>query len=374
MATVPDAVITGTVIESSWGNDVRAGFAENPAYLAEAAGDLFVASGAGAIERLAIGPTGTALMVGGAGLAYGSPRAMGLLSILANDPAYPFNGGSSTDVVISTDTEWDDGDYPDRIVQARKLTIAAGQTLTLRGGPWYLFLDEIEFGDTDSHISGDGPDGSAIQADNDLDIAGGYRSATAIGSGGCGGVTIIIVANSITGADGVISANGGDGFTNGASPASSGSSNGNGAARSGGRLGYYNTSGANQNTSADDLHGNTQSLASTAAGGYGNGIGNGGGAHGSGSPGGGQTKDWITPNDVILSALYGVRGGGGGGVGMDNSPIGVGAGGGGGGAVLVFVVDLSATPTIEANGGGGVGSGSGSGADGGAGYVEIVEV
>lgn len=53
MATLPDVAVTGTVIEAAWGNDVRAAVTENPAYLAAAQGDLFRATGAGAIERFA---------------------------------------------------------------------------------------------------------------------------------------------------------------------------------------------------------------------------------------------------------------------------------------------------------------------------------
>lgn len=55
MSTLPDVAITGAVIESQWGNDVRTAIMENPAYLAQAAGDLFVGNGPGVLRRLAVG-------------------------------------------------------------------------------------------------------------------------------------------------------------------------------------------------------------------------------------------------------------------------------------------------------------------------------
>lgn len=62
MATLPIVAVTGAVIAASWGNDARTGLTENPANLATAKGDVFAATAAGAIARVAVGADQTFLV------------------------------------------------------------------------------------------------------------------------------------------------------------------------------------------------------------------------------------------------------------------------------------------------------------------------
>lgn len=66
-------VVTGTAIASAWGNQVRANQALTPAALATASGQLFRATGAGAIEAFDIGSSGQSLIVSGGLPVWGTP-------------------------------------------------------------------------------------------------------------------------------------------------------------------------------------------------------------------------------------------------------------------------------------------------------------
>jgi|GEM_PF-5306204 len=325
---------------------------------------------------------------------------------MTGDGRFPHNGRSEADVTISSDTTWDETDYPGRLVQLDTLTVNAGITLTLEGGPWFLFIDEIVFGDTDSHISGDGPNGSLDAAEAGPYARGGWHSSTAISAGGSGGVMVFICAREISGAAGVISANGGDATRNTSNAAAGNSSAGQGALAIWGNVGSTEANWTgNQGTGTNPhylhpLHlfmgdggrsgvggagGGTGSALTTSSpgGGGGSGIGGGGGAEvNSGSSGDGLLP-YVTPGPAHLLALaeLGCLGGGGGGAGTsDTGDSGAGgasncAGGGGGGSVCAWVRTLTATPTLEANGGTGTGAnGNGSGGEGAAGVAYLITV
>lgn len=382
---VPDIPVTGTVIESAWGADVANSIAEiDP-------------SGAQPGQVLKVNDAQDGYDFGGGGVALDWAGAM------TGDPEFPHNGGSTTDVTISTDTTWDETDYPGRMVQLRKLTVAAGVTLTLEGGPWFLFIGEIEFGNTSSRISGDGPDGSSdvgtygAASSQAATYARGAaeRHTDARAEGGAGGAMLIVVAREFSGANGVISSNGGDGARNtsnagsiqrgGGEGALSTSINADdneqwyGAARSAtnGVSGRENLSdvlmllGDGATTVGGKAGGRGGSNTSSDVTGGGSGIGGGGGMS-SASVAASGALPHITPNPLMLIklAMRGCKGGGGGGARADTTGSNNSAGGGGGGAVVAWVRALTAAITLEANAGAGVGN-AGNGA---AGVVYLIPV
>lgn len=278
---------------------------------------------------------------------------------------FPYNGSSTTDVVISVNTTWTEADYKGRIVQLRTLTINAGIVLTLQGGPWYLFLRNLVFGDIVSEIRGDGPTPIDFTPHN-ADYARGAVATSGAGSatGGDGGVMVFVVAHTISGANGLIHANGGNAFRD---TGNAGSDTGRGGQ---GAFSILVSSG-----SAEDFSGDVGSLllgiggdsfGGRAGGSGGTGSGNAGGG-GSGIGGGGNsnggagslpTIDEPSVQHLIVLGRNGCLGGGGGGaavlvVGTNNA-----AGGGGGGSVIVWARVFTTTPTLQANGGTGIGSGA----------------
>lgn len=300
---------------------------------------------------------------------------------ITGDPAFPHNGDVATNVTISSPTTWTESNYPGRVVKLNRLDV--DDVLTLQGGPWFIFVETLDFGASGS-INGDGPDGST-GGDADADYArGGYVTGTGIAAGGCGGVMILICANSITGTSSrTISANGGDAARNtsnaGANTAEGGQGalspsktwessstqtaeawNGYGSSTPPGRFIMLLGDGGG---AAVGEGGGSGGVATTGQiGGGGSGIGGGGGG---GTASAGSLPAVSEPSVVALVelALAGCLGGGGGGAHINTTGTNNSAGGGGGGAVIVWARTLSATPTLSASGGAAIGGG-GAGAAG----------
>ena len=305
--------------------------------------------------------------------------------------------GSAADVTISGATTWNDSCGYKKV---GKLTINAGQTLTIANSPFIIFANEIAFGDVSSCIDASGPSG----ASSGSFTTGMTKGATAVGGsaraqGGCGGGLLFIITSKISGATGVIKANGGNGYRNTTTASAQAGKGGQGAFSE-------TTSENNPQAGVGEKWGGTNTLTATgveylnplginlapsyiattlnaSGGGSGQGGTNsaGGSGIGSGGSSGGGTNctDGVlsyitfTPQMLINMAFASCKGGGAGGANVDNS-VGAsnGAGGGGGGIILVWVRTLTATPTLQANGGtGAVGTGS---ANGGAGQTLLISV
>lgn len=184
---------------------IRDQLAETAPAKVTTAGDVVYATGAGALTRLGSTPGGL-LGWNTAGTALeakaGGREINGALLSSMGGGVFPYNGASTTDVTISANTTWTTADYPNRIVKLRKLTINAGIVLTLGspGVPWFIFVDEIAFGDTSSEIRIDG--------NNTTSGGGGRGTISGTRYGGRGGGAVLIVARLFSGSNGLIRARG----------------------------------------------------------------------------------------------------------------------------------------------------------------------
>jgi hypothetical protein len=279
---------------------------------------------------------------------------------------FPFVPSAVADIVISAPTTWSDAvGYK----QVGKLTINAGQVLSINKSPFYIFCNELNFGDTASIIDASGFNGN---------IAGGF---TALGGGsagtvrgGDGGGMLFIIAGKITGASGVIKANGGNGY----GTASGSSQGGQGALSKSVSLAYAQSwdgtsvvTTTNNPTYLNPLGTVLGSGGNSGGSGGGSGASSNGGCGGSGIGGGGcgssaaaglQSSVLLIVNTLIELAKCGCRGGGGGG---GNT---AGAGGGGGGSVAIWTHSVVSQPVSQANGG----SLSGTGGAGAAGVTYFI--
>lgn len=304
---------------------------------------------------------------------------------------FPFSEGAA-DIVISGATTWSDAAGFKRV---GKLTINAGQTLTIARSPFWIFADEINFGDTASQIFGGGPAGASSGTFSAAYARGATYVSTGRAQGGCGGIILFVVCRTITGAAGKIVADGGNGYRDTTAAAATGGRGGQGAFSRNFDVSSANNEdwgGANGLGVVGDnppllialLLGSGGSIGNGGgvAGGSGSGSGaSAGGAGGSGIGGGGTASTLIiaagtslvppSPQQLMMLASMGCLGGGGGGayceiaVGTNN-----GSGGGGGGSVVVWVSDLAVTPTLTATGG----SGTGNGSAGAAGVTHLIDL
>lgn len=273
---------------------------------------------------------------------------------------FPFAG--STDVTISSNTTWNDASGYRKV---KKLTITAGITLRINLTPFFIFADEIVFGDANSTIDISGPNGAASGNFEDI-FAMGATTTDTTGSraqGGCGGGMIFIVARKISGAAGKIKADGGTGYVNQTMAVNAVPQvHGYGAF---GIQAYaappFLLGGVDISTSGIVAFPRTSNKllgAGSGGGNYGSGgFGVGGGGVAKGAAGytasdvGGTWSLKPTPEELLSFAKMGLRGGGGGGAVVAGGGNYNTAGGGGGGSVVVWVRDLDVTPTITVNGG-----------------------
>lgn len=273
------------------------------------------------------------------------------------------------------------------------LTINSGITLRVARTPFILFVNELVFGDTASTLSADGPDGAASDDTYwDNFSRGGLAGVTQRAQGGAGGGLLIIYAGRISGAAGVISANGGAGYGAGIVDAASSEAGGHGAfsvhdsgaesekwagileggSRAEGNLNPLVRLLAHGGGSVDTVYGTGggNGGSTTGEGGGGSGIGGGGGA-GSGSAVGGSATS-VSPAGILTLVSHGCFGGGGGAAVTSNAfAIWNSGSGGGGGGLLVVTGDAAVTPDLQANGGTKAGD---LGFDGGDGVTHLVEI
>jgi hypothetical protein len=309
---------------------------------------------------------------------------------------FPYNSNSA-DITISGATTWNDACGYRKV---GKLTINAGQTLTITKSPFYIFADEINFGDTSSCIDASGLSGSATPTTFPTTQANGgtAQSGSALAQGGCGGGMLFILCNRITGANGVIKANGGNGYKNVTNADSSTYGGGQGALSS-----AINYSGSitekfyyllgelgpvpEGDTSAGTLAYSLDKLLGAGGGAIYGGVGGGSGSVQVASPtsnvcgssgigGGGSGTEsgclpTITPLPTELLMLANLRclGGGGGPARVHTNGFYNCTGGGGGGSIVVWTHTATATPTLQANGGIGT---STSNSDGAAGVTYLI--
>lgn len=286
---------------------------------------------------------------------------------------YPFVPSGATDITISGATTWNDSvGYK----QINKLTINAGQTLTIAKFPFYIFCNELNFGDSSSCIDASGLSGNSSLTAFPSTYA---RGATANQfQCGCGGGLIFIIAGKITGASGIIKANGGNGYISnqtgantwvagqGALSTSFNIPNSTalesfyvspfvGGAPTSASNYYYTTSkllGAG-GTAQGGVGGGSGGSASGVVGG-GSGIGGGGGCNGTAATTNGSTSSiTLQPQDLLFLASIKCLGGGGGGTGSTGSSNQNNASGGGGGGIVVWTHSYVSQPTVQANGGNG---------------------
>ena len=288
--------------------------------------------------------------------------------------SFPFHSGAAN-ITISANTTWDD---VIGFKQVGVLTINAGKVLTIARSPFYIFADEIVFGDAGSVINGNGPNGadagtfSAVYARGGTAVSGSART-----QGGCGGIMLAVLANKISGADGVIRANGGNGWSNNTNAGTTTYSGGQGA-----------LSNSFNNTGAVQLYvGGIVYVLSTGGGGANGGRGGGSGGQqggGSGFGGGGgeasvglpYTNNGIGTMNInlwVMLAQLNCLGGGGGHAMAHTTGASSAASGGGGGAILVLAKTIANNPTVQANGGTMSGYAT-FGKDGGAGFALAKEV
>lgn len=290
--------------------------------------------------------------------------------------SFPFNGGAAN-ITISADTTWDD---VIGFKQVGVLTINAGKVLTIARSPFYIFADEIVFGDAGSVINGNGPNGadagtfSAVYARGATAVSGGGRA-----QGGCGGIMLAVLANKISGANGAIRANGGNGWSNNTNASAITQFGGQGA-----------LSNLFNNAEMQRYYGGILYVLSDGGGtlpyggaGGGSGGSTGGGSGFGGGGGQGSPRDGkaymgngigsMSINLWVMLAQLNCLGGGGGTAYVSTTGANSAASGGGGGAVLVIAKQISNTPTVQANGGVKSGSATYSG-DGGAGFALVKEV
>lgn len=287
--------------------------------------------------------------------------------------SYPYN--NETDIVISSNTTWSDAVGYKKV---RKLTIAAGVILTIAKSPFVIFADEIVFGDAASIIDGSGPAGAASGTFATTYARGGtIVGGSARAQGGCGGIMLFILANTISGANGIIKANGGDGFRNTTNAGVNSQAGGQGSLSSsfdvgtgGGLELFAGTSVLTTATNKTYLHPQGRMLGDGGGGGTGGGSGINGGGSGIGGGGsgaaatnGGSPFNTIRPDALNELAFLGCLGGGGGGASVNTTGTNNAAGGGGGGSIVVWSKFFNAIPTLQANGGAAVGT-AGAGAPG----------
>jgi len=283
--------------------------------------------------------------------------------------AFPYAG--TEDITIAEDTIWNDAVGYKKV---KKLTIEAGKTLKINKTPFYIFAEEIEFGDEYSCI-----DASGLNTGVPFSAAGGGDiSESSTGRAGDGGGMLFVVVKKISGAAGIIKANGADGIysvntvsggqgalshrrtVSGTSPTASEHWTGSFGSSSNSilPLGHLLAGGSQGGTGGGS--GFTQSSGNYAGGG--SGIGGGGSNYGPEYHGG--ASNGITVSQLLCLADMGCRGGGGGGYGGGKSA------GGGGGSVVVWVREMLSAPVLQANGGLGT-AGAG---NGGAGVTHLIEV
>lgn len=298
--------------------------------------------------------------------------------------SFPFAG--TEDLVISANTTWSDMVGYRKV---KKLTINAGVTLRIIRSPFYIFADEIVFGNTSSSINASGFNGNENPTGSDFAQGGGDYTKS---RGGDGGGILVVCARKISGPAGKIMANGGNAHIGGSV---AGNQGGQGAfSVSPPPFGTNYTPGSPQNfvagKSSAFLHplgfllakGGGADVTDTSAGGGnggssysshhmsgGSGIGGGGGVQGSPIVGGAAFA--LTPLQILQLALFRCLGGGGGAIrGWYNSTLeNPACGGGGGGAVLVFYSEGIA-PVVTANGG----TGANGGGSGGAGVTHVIKI
>lgn len=276
--------------------------------------------------------------------------------------SFPYNAGAS-DITISVNTTWNDSVGYKKV---KKLTINAGITLTINRSPFFIFADEVNFGDTTSIIDASGGVGGSSNM-----AKGGVASINS--KGGDGGGMLFIIATKITGANGVIKANGGNAYTINTSSSASGAG-GQGAlsATLASTIGIYSEfwdgSLPTTGNAKQYMHPLGIMLGSGGGGGTGggsgacssnnppfgyggSGIGGGGGTNNGSNYAGSPAKTTISPTMLIQLAFASCLGGGGGGASVYTNGNSAFAGGGGGGAIIVFAKTYTATPTVQANGG-----------------------
>jgi hypothetical protein len=270
--------------------------------------------------------------------------------------------GTCTGISTATSIELFKGSntYLDGYVKSKKLTLAAGTTLSIVRNPFFIFADEINFGSTSSIIDASGRSGSSELLPPPIHMAAGgiigsTQNGTAI-QGGCGGGIIIIICNKITGAQGCIKANGGNGYEIGGGGSSSGipgqgallgsiipSNSPWGILTPGARLlGLGGMSGGTSACQGIYGSGGFYGAYNNYSAGGGSGIGG-----GSGDSGAGHQHTGLTVKDILYLASIGCTGGGGGGVSIYSQN----SGGGGGGAVVIVTHSYELLPQLIANGG-----------------------
>jgi hypothetical protein len=386
---VPPLAITGDVITAAWGNNVRNSILEiDPD-----------ARGAEEGQTLVVNEDGD-----GYEFRSGGGVALTWAAEMTGDPAFPHNGGSTADLTIAADETWGrsgaDRNFASGIVQLRKLTINAGVKVSVRGDIDLIACDEIEFGDADSHLSGDGPSGASAGAFNANYVRGGTASSgSARAQAGCGGIMLFVIAREFSGANGKITANGGNGWRNTSNAASAVSRGGQGAFSrdfegdqspdSGADWPRWDGTARSVATNHDNIgpaylapwhlfmgtggwttvraqpSGGAASSGTRGAGG----SGCGGGGAGELTANGGIATRKPSPRTLAWLKIQGCNGGGGGGTFVGTTGTSNRAGGGGGGAALAFARTLTATPVLEANGGTGDPNSNGA-----AGFADLVEV
>jgi len=306
---------------------------------------------------------------------------------------FPHNRNVTTDVTIATPTTWTEADYPGRIVCLDRLDV--DDVLTLRGGPWFIFVDTCD-GGVSGAINGDGPSGAASGTFN-ADYARGALAtdaAPARAQGGCGGVMIFMCVREFTGEDIPISANGGAGYRDTGNAGALKARGGQGAfsptADNASAAEEWDGTLVNTDTFKAYLHpfaqllgmGGGASVTGFRGRGGGSGFGNDAGSQNSGGGsgiGGGGANVAAGALPVVSEpsvgalldlALAGCLGGGGGSAALHSTGANNAAGGGGGGCVVVWAKTLTATPTLSANGG----AAAAAGGAGAAGVTYLIDI
>lgn len=289
--------------------------------------------------------------------------------------SFPFIKDGTADITISGATTWNDAcGYK----QVNKLIINAGQTLKITKSPFYIFANEISFGDTASIIDASGLAGSATPTNYPyMNQAAGGTNVAGNSQGGCGGGMLFILAGKITGAAGIIKANGGAGY---AGTSGSGCGGQGALSRALTTLQKWDGSGGTSavlhpfsNFMVDGVgigdssscHSSGGGSGAAYTGGYacsGSGISSGAGFQAANvAPIAGNAAQPIEPAQLIHLASVGCLGGGGG------CAAYLFGSGGGGGSIVVWTHSAAATPTLQANGGT-----SSSGGAGGAGVTHFI--
>jgi hypothetical protein len=286
--------------------------------------------------------------------------------IITPKTLFPFYDNAGN-VTLSSNTTWEDSCYFKKV---GTLTINSGVTLRIGRSPFIICANEIVFGNSSSIIDASGPNGAdgGNSSYSEKFALGGYAvSGNSKACGGAGGAFIVIFANTIKGANGIIRANGGNGWRNTTNATEMTYASGQGCFRTqvsntgAGRL----VANGGYSTAYEGLEGADGNSSSHYAGG-GSGIGGGGGAYSSSSGANGSSNTKITlPAHFVrlLAAVHEqgvpVLGGGGGGAIVHTTGTYNRTGGGGGGGILIVTKKLECSPTLTANGGTGINAGNG---------------